>query len=182
MPSGHHRPPGVNAAVAASFPSMEAARVAIESLENAGIDGDDIELLGQPVEGARPPENPKRVDKRVASHLFPRVVAGVLIGAAIGAVLGLVLGLALAGTFSGLDGAPFVAAIILLGIGLGAVVGAFISFERSVGLSDAWPLTFQDVSEGPVWVAVYADDLRTRGRAAQRLADQDPLELRRGAA
>jgi enoyl-CoA hydratase/carnithine racemase len=162
---------------------MKEARVAIEALENAGIDGDDIELLGRPVEDARPAPNPKVVDKRVARHLLPRIAAGALMGAALGAGFGLGLALVLAVVADSLGGGVgFVFAITLVGVGLGAVVGALINFERSVGLSDAWPLTFDDVPEGPVWVAVYTEDSRGVSRAADQLAQQHPLELREGAA
>jgi enoyl-CoA hydratase/carnithine racemase len=182
MPAGHHRPPGVTAAVAASFPSMDAARDAIESLENAGIDGDDIELLGEPVDNTRPAPNPKIVDKRVARHLVPRILTGGLTGAAVGAGFGLVLALVLAVVADSLGGGGFVFAITLVGIGLGAVVGALINFERRVGLSDSWPLTFDDTPAGVVWLAVYTADRHAVNRAADRLAEHHPLELRKGAA
>jgi hypothetical protein len=161
---------------------MDAARVAIESLENAGIDGDDIELLGQPVESARPAPNPKVVDKRVARHLLPRIAVGALFGAAAGVGLGLAVGLVLASVSESLGGAGLVFAITLAGVGLGAVVGALINFERSVGLSDAWPLTFDDVPDGVVWLAVYTADRQAVNRAADRLAEHHPLELRKEAA
>ena len=161
---------------------MDAARVAIESLENAGIDGDDIELLGQPVENARPAPNPKVVDKRVARHLLPRIAVGALFGAAAGVGFGLAVALVLASVAESLGGAGFVFAITLVGVGLGAVVGALINFERSVGLSDAWPLTFDDVPDGVVWLAVYTADRQAVNRAADRLAEHHPLELRKGAA
>jgi enoyl-CoA hydratase/carnithine racemase len=163
---------------------MDAARVAIESLENAGIDGDDIELLGQPVESARPAPNPKVVDKRVARHLLPRIAVGALFGAAAGVGLGLAVALVLvlASVSESLGGAGFVFAITLVGVGLGAVVGALINFERSVGLSDAWPLTFDDVPDGVVWLAVYTADRQAVNRAADVLAEHHPLELRNDAA
>ncbi|MGH8984352.1 MAG: hypothetical protein ACRDY6_10835 [Acidimicrobiia bacterium] len=57
----------------------------------------------------------------------------------------------------------------LVGLGLGVVVSVFLSFERMVGLSNAWPLTFEDVPDGPVWVAVYSPDPRTKDRAHDTL-------------
>jgi hypothetical protein len=177
----HARPAGVPAAVAANFPDMQAARSAIEALENAGVDGDDIDLLGRRAEAARVPTSPARADRRVAVHMVQRIALGALVGAAGGAVVGVVLGLVVLAATSTGGGAGLVFAFGLIGVGLGVVVTVFLSFERSVGLSDAWPLTFEDVPEGSVWVAVYSRDPRTEERAHDALARLHPLELRRGA-
>jgi len=177
------RPPGVTAAVAASFPSMESARDAIEALEHAGVDGDEIELLGQPADVARFPSQPGGPDKRMALHLVRRVALGALMGALAGLVLGVLSGLLVAvGTDATDSRSGLVTAIAIVGVGLGVTLGVLVSFERAIGLSDAWPLTFEDVPDGPVWVAVYTGGGRTRVRAADALARHRPLELRRGAA
>lgn len=73
---GQPRAPGVTAAVAARFPSMKSARVAIEALEHAGIDGDEIELLGRPADVARAPSDPRDPDRRMALPLVWRVALG----------------------------------------------------------------------------------------------------------
>jgi hypothetical protein len=177
----HTRPAGVPAAVAANFSDMEAARAAIEALENAGVDGDDIDLLGRRADAARTPTRPGRADRRVAGHMARSIALGAVIGAAAGAAVGVVLGLiVLAATSTG-GGAGLVFAFALVGVGLGVVVTVFLSFERSVGLSDAWPLTFEDVPEGSVWVAVYSRDPKTERRAYEALTGLEPLDLRRGA-
>jgi len=180
---GQPRPPGVTAAVAASFPSMKSARVAIEALEHAGVDGDEIELLGQPADVARDPSEPLGPDRRMALHLARRVALGALAGALGGVVLGLLIGLVVALVTDATDShSGLVTAIAIVGIGLGATLGVLVSFERAIGLSDAWPLTFEDVPDGPVWIAVYTGGRRIRTRAAETLARHRPLELRRGAA
>jgi hypothetical protein len=175
----HSRPPGVSAAVAASFPDMAAARSAVEALEHAGVDGDDIDLLGRGADAARMPTSPSRPDRRAAGYILRRVGLGAAVGAAAGAVAGLVLGLIVLAVTSTADGSGLVFAFVLVGLGLGVVVSAFLSFERSVSFSDAWPLTFEDAPEGPVWVAVYSRDPRTQRRARDALAGRRPLELRR---
>jgi MFS family permease len=178
------RPPGVAAAVAASFPSMESARVAIEALEHAGVDGDDIELLGRTADAARTPTNPKPTDRRVALHLVRRIAVGAALGALAGFVLGVLAGLIVAAVTDATDSrAGLVTAFAIVGIGIGTTLGILLAFERAVGLSDAWPLTFEDVPDGPpVWVAVYTRAPRERARAADALSRLRPLELRRGAA
>jgi hypothetical protein len=177
----HSRPAGVTAAVAASFPNMGAARRAIEALEHAGVDGDDIDLLGRGADAARTPTSPGRPDRRVARHVVRRLGLGAIIGAVAGAAAGLVLGLVVLAATSTGGGAALVAAFVIVGVGLGAVVSTFLSFERSVSFSEAWPLTFEDAPDGVVWVAVYSRDRRTRERADEALARQTPLELRRDA-
>ena len=178
----HHarttRTPGTTPAVAASFADMTAARGAIEALELVGVDGDEIELLGQRADAARTPTSPARPDRRMAVHILRRLGIGAVIGAAGGAVIGVVLGLILLAATSTGGGAALVFALGLAGLGLGVVVSVFLSFERTVGLSDAWPLTFEDVPEGSVWVAVYSRDARTQDRARDALAGQRPIELR----
>lgn len=157
---------------------MSAARAAIEALENAGVDGDDIELLGRRAEAARTPTSPSGADRRVAGHVLRRLGLGAVIGAAGGAVVGAVLGLIVLTVTSTESGTGLVAAFVLTGIGLGVVVSAFLSFERSVGFSSAWPLTFEDAPEGSVWVGVYSRESHVRERAHDTLARQHPLELR----
>lgn len=178
----HHartaRASGATAAVAASFADMAAARGAVSALEHAGVDGDEIDLLGQRADAARTPTSPARPDRRMAAHIVRQLGIGAVIGAAAGAVVGVMLGLILLAATSTGGGAGLVFALGLAGLGLGIVVSVFVSFERTVGLSDAWPLTFEDVPDGPVWVAVYSREPRTKDRARDTLADQRPIELR----
>jgi hypothetical protein len=177
----HSRPAGVTAAVAASFPNMGAARGAIEALEHAGVDGDDIDLVGHRADTARTPTSPGRPDRRVAGHIARRLGLGAIAGAILGAAVGLVLGLIVLAVTSTGGGAALVAAFVVVGVGLGVVVSTFLTFERSVSFSEAWPLTFEDAPEGVVWVAVYSRDARTCERADEVLARREPLELRRDA-
>jgi hypothetical protein len=182
MAQHHARTPGVTAAVAASFADMAGARGAVEALEHAGVDGDEIELVGESADAARMPTSPARPDRRMAVHIVQRLAVGAVIGAAAGAVVGAALGLTLVAATSTGGGAGLVFALGIAGLGLGGVVSAFLSFERTVGLSDAWPLTFEDVPDGSVWVAVYSHAPGTHDRALATLARQRPIELRDNAA
>ncbi len=66
-------------AVAGQFTRLDVARTAIEALENAGIDGDDIALLGRPAEVARAPSDPEIADRRLGRYLAPRVALGLVL-------------------------------------------------------------------------------------------------------
>ena len=161
---------------------MTQARAALESLENAGVDGDDLELVGPSADAARTPDDPKLPDRRAARHIGGRLAFGIVFGAIAGALLGLVVGvIAVAITNEDTREVALTFAFVIVGIGLGATTGGFISFERSVGTSEAWPLTFEDAPEGPVWVAVYSHRRQTTERAERELARRHPVELRREA-
>jgi hypothetical protein len=158
---------------------MDAARTAIEALENAGVDGDDIDLLGRRAEAARTPTSPARADRRAAVHMAKRIALGAAVGAVAGAVVGVALGLLVLAITSTGGGGGLVFAFALVGVGMGVVVTVFFSVERGVGFSDAWPLTFEDGPEGSVWVAVYTRDPHTQARADEALTRLNPRQLRR---
>jgi hypothetical protein len=161
--------------LAARFADLVGARDAIKALENAGIDGDEIALLGPAAERARRPVNPKPTDRRVVLYLAGRVLRGALIGAAIGLVVATLVGVVVLLVTD--LAAGLLVACVLGGAFLGATVGAFVSVERSVGLADDWALTFEEAT-GPVWVGVYTSDASDRARARQALERAHPLELR----
>jgi hypothetical protein len=169
----HHEPPPL----AARFHDMGGARQAIETLQRAGVDGDDIELLGMPAQAARAQGEREVVDERAGHYIGRKLGLGLALGALVGAALGAVIGVVLLAGDGVAGGAVLVAVFALLGAALGGTVGALLNVERSVGLSEAWPLTFEDVPRGPVWVGV-----RGRGadnRARRVLIDLHPEEIRR---
>ncbi|MBV8949720.1 MAG: hypothetical protein JOZ99_02510 [Actinobacteria bacterium] len=53
-----------------------------------------------------------------------------------------------------------------------------IGAERSISDSDAWTVTFHDVSDGPVWVAVRAREPEAVDKARRALERTEPLDLR----
>jgi hypothetical protein len=167
-------------AVAARFATLEQARRAMLALEHAGLDGDDLELLGRPVDAARVPRDPKRADLRLVLYLLPRLAGGLALGAGAGFGLGLLVAGVLMGTgvLSWSWGA--FAICVLIALFPGMTLGVFIAFERSVGVSEDWSLTFADAPPGPVWVGVHTRAVDVRARARQVLEDQRPLELRQG--
>lgn len=163
--------------LAARFASMEGARRAIQRLENAGIDGDDIELMGAGSHTARRPKSPTMEDRRTGRYVAPRVVAGTVVGGAMGALVGAVIGLALWLALS--MSAGVILAGALAGALIGSVVGTYVLFERTVGFSESWSLTFaSDEGAGSLWVAVHVAEPDMIERARDVLEAADPLELR----
>ena len=178
--SPDRRRAGVDPVVAARFASLVEARRAMIALEHAGLDGNDIELLGRPVDAARVPRDPKRADLRLLFYLLPRLAGGLALGAGAGFVLGLLIAAMLlaTGVLSWSWGA--FAICVLIALFPGATLGVFLAFERSVGVSEDWSLTFEDAPPGPVWVGVYTRGVEVRERARRVLEQQQPLELRQG--
>ena len=134
----------------ARFPSPADARAAIEALQSAGIDGDDITLLSPfPQESRRSSE---LADGRIARYLARRVVVGVLVGVAGGLGVGALAGLVLVGATSPPTPLAEVVALAIAGIIIGAPLGAYIGFERAGTLSDAWSTTFDELEPGAIWM------------------------------
>lgn len=160
--------------VVAKFALLDDARDAIEHLEHAGIDGDAISLLGAAPEEARHEGGQRRPDRRMLRHMIARVGRGIAIGCVVGAPVGISIAALLVVVFSAKSTGSLFAACALGGVLFGGLTGAMTSMERAAGFSEAWPLTFYEVSGGPVWVAVF-DGSR---QASDALAASDPIELR----
>lgn len=163
--------------LAARFESMEIARAAIERLENSGVDGSDIQLLGSGAETRSPP-NPQSEDADIGSYVLPRVASGTIIGAVAGAAAGLVVGIGLRTATELSITAGMIVAFVLAGLLVGSVTGAFVGLERRVGFSETWTRTFDERTSGPLWVAVRARDQTVFERARNALQTVGPLELR----
>ena len=162
--------------LAARFESPDQARAAIERLENSGIDGTDIELLGSGADAARRPGDPGPQDRRMARYLATRVASGAVVGAIGGALLGVIVGVVLALVFGA--GGAVVASCAVFGVVVGSTVGAFVRFERNVGFANDWSATFVDTRGKPLWVAVRARDDSSFDRARNALQTVDAIEIR----
>src|SRR5207247_2662272 len=102
-----------------------------------------------------------------------RLVSGILLGAALGAVTGtLIAGIAV---IVMRVSTPMVPVGASLGLLFGATTGALLAIERGTGFSDAWMLTFADVPDGRVWLAVWDG----RDVVGETLHHSGALELRR---
>ncbi len=154
----------------ARFESMEAAGDALKALENQGVDGADLTLVGGQVAKAREVHTVTGPDRRVSR----RVLGMILRGGVLGLCGGLLVSAAIVGIsvllFEDVRQHELAQVMVVVAFGmLGAVVGIFATVERGVGLSESWHLAFQDVGEGEAWLAVLdapddaEDALRTLG-------------------
>jgi hypothetical protein len=162
--------------VAARFGDAADARAAIEALQSAGIDGDDIALLSPFPQTSRRSTN--AADERMGRYLVRRVLVGALLGVVGGVVAGaLVGGIVIAVTTPASELGQLVAFAIASGI-IGAPLGAYIGFERAGTLSEAWGTTFEDLERGATWVGVKVHDVDHYLRARRALERRHPAELR----
>ncbi len=167
--------------VVATFQSMEAARSAILALERAGVDEDDISILGRAAaeSNKEAQQHPEIRDKNVATDVAKTAATGTAAGASLGAAAGLIGG-ALAFGIPGIG--PVIGsgiwAATLGGAGVGAAVGGLVSGTAVLGQDETWAETYQEsVRAGRVLVAVSCaarDGLR---KSASILRDQQPLKL-----
>ena len=147
---------GTDPGVLGRMPSMEAARSVLEALENSGIDGNDLALLGPAAEQAAHSHDRHSADRRLLQLATRRVAVGSALGVVAGTVLaGVVVLVELLITPSIKDHPWALGMIILAWSFLGAVVGVFFSIERGVSFSDSWQLALHDVPASEVWVAVF---------------------------
>jgi hypothetical protein len=162
--------------LAARFTDPAAARGAIEALQSAGVDGDDITLLSPfPEQSSR---SNQAADERVARYLAGRVLLGVLVGVMGGVLVGAFVGALLIVATAPASPLGELVALAIAGAVLGAPLGAFIGFERSGTLSDAWSTTFDDLEPGAIWIGVKVHDGDDYIRARHALERQRPLDLR----
>ncbi len=141
----------------ARYGTLVDVRHAIDALEAHGVDGDDITLVGRAGELPHMTDR-RRTDSRILSHTMLALAVGVIGGALAGAVLGaVVVGLAVM-LWPGLEATGWVFLLITVWFAAGgSVLGCFTAISKVVGFSESWPLTFEDETAGPVWLAVYDD-------------------------
>lgn len=166
--SSHHGRPSF----LARYGTLVDVRHAIDTLEAKGIDGDDITIVGRKGELPHMTDR-RRADSRVLSHTMLALAIGVLAGALAGAAIGaVVVGLAVL-LWPGLEATGWVFLLITVWFAAGgSVLGCFTAVSKVVGFSESWPLTFEDETNGPLWLAVYEDvddpgDLAARTHAIE---------------
>jgi len=153
--------------VVATFADMEAAREAVQSLGQAGIDAENISLLGQAVDEARQDPDTRLRDLEATGDIAKRAGGGAAAGGALGALAG-VAAFAIPGV-GPVVGMGLLAAAAAGAIGGGAV-GGMVGGVSGLSLEDDWDLTFQDhIRAGRVLVAVHAEERDDAERAAEVL-------------
>ena len=156
--------------VLAVYPDLDAARGAMRTLAGSGIEAEDIQLLGAPVDHAAAVHDVSGRDRTVSSWVGRRAASSAVLGAVIGLVLGLVIG-AIAGGPTLLFG---LIGLIFFG-GLGFVIGGYASLEAK----NEWELTFQPDEFGQVAVGVETTDSATLDKAEQALTKTHPIKVER---
>jgi len=162
--------------VVATFPDTAAARHAIDALERAGVDGDDISLLGRAVDAAAAQEDTRERD----AHLFGDVMDKALKGGAVGTVAGALAGtvaFAIPGIGPGIGAGIWAAT--LGGAVAGGAVGGMAGGVAATNETEDWELTYEEVGAGRVLVAVHTDDEAEADRLAELLQKHDPLKIER---
>lgn len=141
--------------VVATYPDMEVARKAFNALEAAGVDGDDMSLLGPQADDAATETDTRDRDAHLVGDVGKQVVKGGAIGSVAGAIAG-----GVAFVIPGVGPAIGVGiwAATLGGAVAGGAVGGVAGGVGAVDYSEDWELTYDDVAKGKVLVATHADD------------------------
>jgi outer membrane lipoprotein SlyB len=164
--------------VIASYPDMKHARRAIEALQFAGVDANQISLLGQTAEQAASwaEKDTTQADTPLVMQILLRAVPWALVGAITGVALGGIL--AAIGFEYGPVGASATVQIASWGL-FGTIVGALVGAYSAITVSEAWELTFEPVDDGRVLVGVHSDDEKDVESAARILREKEALSVAR---
>ncbi len=163
--------------VVATFASPERAREALEGLGRAGVDADQVSLVGPNVEAVASDPDTRLRDLEVTAEVGKQAAKGGVVGSVLGALAG-AAAFAIPGIGPGI-GTGIFAAMAAGGIGGGAV-GGMVGGIGSMELSENWELTFQEALRGgKVVVVVHADSDDEARRAAEVLEKEQPERIER---
>ena len=163
-----------NVNVVATFPDMEAARHAIETLERQGVDGEDISLLGRTVDAAAAERDTRERDAHLVGDVTDKALKGGAVGTVAGAIAGTVA-FVIPGIGPGIGAGIWAAT--LGGAVAGGAVGGMAGGVVATNESEDWELTYEDVASGRVLVATHTDDRPEADRQAELLGKHDPLKV-----
>src|SRR3954451_2055175 len=160
--------------VVATYPDMEAARKAFSALEAAGIDGDDMSLVGPHADAVAADTDTRDRDAHLVGDVSEKVVKGGAIGSVAGAIAGSVAFL-----IPGVGPAVGVGiwAATLGGAVAGGAIGGVAGGGSAVDYSEDWELTYDDVAPGNVLVATHADESAEADTQESILRDHKPLKV-----
>jgi hypothetical protein len=161
--------------VVATFADMEAAGDAVQELGQAGIEAENISLLGQAVDQARQDPDTRLRDMEATGDIAKRTGGGVAAGGALGALAG-------AAAFAIPGVGPVVGMGMLAAAAAGAIgggaVGGMVGGVSGLSLEDDWDLTFQEhLRAGRALLAVHATDKADVEKAAKVLEDHGAEQL-----
>ena len=161
--------------VVATFDSMEKAREAMEELGEAGIEANDVSLVGAEVEAAAGDPDTRMRDMEVTAEVGRKAILGGATGSALGALAG-----AAAFAIPGLGPAigTGIWAAAAAGAMAGGAVGGMVGGVASMDLNENWELTFQDaIRGGKALVAVHAHDDEGAKKAEEILKGANPEKI-----
>ncbi len=161
--------------VVATFDSMEKAREAMEDLGEAGIEANDVSLVGAEVEAAAGDADTRVRDMEVTAEVGRKAILGGATGSALGALAG-----AAAFAIPGLGPAigTGIWAAAAAGAMAGGAVGGMVGGVASMDLNENWELTFQDaIRGGKALVAVHTHDDEGAKKAEEILDRSKPEKV-----
>jgi outer membrane lipoprotein SlyB len=162
--------------VVATFPDMGTARKAFNALEAAGVDGDDMSLLGRHADEVAAETDTADRDAHLVGDVSEHVVKGGAIGSVAGAIAG---GVAFMIPGIGTGIGVGIWAATLGGAVAGGAVGGVVGGVASIDQSDDWELTYDEVAEGKVLVATHADAEADAEKQESVLRQSHPLKVER---
>jgi outer membrane lipoprotein SlyB len=162
--------------VVATFPDMAAARKAFDGLEAAGIDGDDMSLLGRTADAAAAATDTRERDAHLVGEVSQKAVKGSAIGSVAGAIAGTVA-FVIPGVGPGIGAGIWAAT--LGGAVAGGAVGGVAGGVSALDQGEDWELTFDDVAEGKVLVATHAADENEANIQERVLREHNPSKVER---
>lgn len=162
--------------VVATYPDMATARKAFDALEKAGVDGDDMSLVGPHADAAAAEQDTRDRDAHLVGDVGEKVVKGGAIGSVAGAIAG---GVAFAIPGVGPAVGVGIWAATLGGAIAGGAVGSVAGGVSAVDYSEDWELTYDDVGEGKVLVATHADESAEADQQESVLREHKPLKVQR---
>ncbi len=168
--------------VTATFTNAEAARSAIGALEDGGVDGSRIVLLGQQAAEASQEATTARQDERFIDRITKTIAGGMVFGGLVGATLGFIAAFfAFILPEGGSLQAGGVWALVVGGLVVGHIIGFLIFGLGRMKQSQAWERSYADVSEGPARVGVRSPDPAELATAVTVLREHHATEIEESA-
>jgi len=172
--------------IEAEFGDMHSARLALEALGKAGIEGDHISLTGGAADQAAEPSDEdlqastREIDARIAKHMLSVIGAWTIGGVVASALAGIPISIGLMAAL----GADITLERVIAGVFLSALAIGIVSWlipQTSYGPQAAppWELTFAESAEGRVKVGVHSKKPEDVDLAQQALRRHQPLRLYR---
>jgi outer membrane lipoprotein SlyB len=162
--------------VAATYEDMVSARRAITALERAGVDGDDISLLGRRADVVAHEQDTRERDAHLTGDVAKKVGEGGALGTVAGALAGTVA-FAIPGIGPGIGAGIWAAT--LGGAIAGGAVGGVAGGVSAIPQTEDWELTYDDVRDGKILVVTHAGNEAHADKQAKVLQAHDPVKLER---